>query len=728
MSWKGLLSCAEVKQISRGFHGNQNNSRLTRFGNALGNVSEKTIVDAEMKATFVKETGTSNFVKNPLQHPCTVMAAHLKGAAKKVLTRQVLQKTITALRHPSISLSLDIRHSVHCCGGVIRRRPGHQNGMLLSNGPGLLPGTPDPFYKFQHQAASPKDSQLCDNDGDDTECIGMQWRFGARKTTKTALAKKRLNDDVLLAKSLQQQFDQELEQQPVTEQPKCTLCLSDIPFDGSIVSIPSCDSCMLYCCVACFTSHLQIEATKASKECRPSSSIPCFNPRCKMSVCQADLRKYLSDHQLSTLDSNDLTRAIRDGNNEYIKCPSCCLLIEFDSSNQKSELANMKRRAVNNQVELDGQQVCLTKAYHYVKYRMRCAACNAVFCFSCNKIPYHLGQTCEEASNPLHCRFCDIPLTKSAQPTSWWRRKKKPYMQLEICSGGECVEKASETCLAKLPCGHPCNGIVGEKACPPCLHEDCAKGKEGLPSHDEFCSICWTEPLSGGPCIQLSCGHFVHHSCAVRKLEAGWPTSRITFTFMTCPLCSADIEHSSPKLQKLLTPLKKLKKDLQKRWMDRLRIEGLLTSARLTQKGERFYQRPMDFAQHVLCYYKCIKCAKPYFGGVQQCNVEEEANRPFRREELICGACVDKTTCDVHGTEYIQFKCRYCCKPAVWFCWGTTHFCDSCHRVLPRPIPQCKGADTCPSGIDHPPNGQEFALGCVACLAIKRGEPPITAP
>jgi hypothetical protein len=30
-------------------------------------------------------------------------------------------------------------------------------------------------------------------------------------------------------------------------------------------------------------------------------------------------------------------------------------------------------------------------------------------------------------------------------------------------------------------------------------------------------------------------------------------------------------------------------------------------------------------------------------------------------------------------------------------------------------LPQCPGPAQCPLGIEHPPNGQEFVLGCSLC-------------
>jgi E3 ubiquitin-protein ligase MYCBP2 len=77
------------------------------------------------------------------------------------------------------------------------------------------------------------------------------------------------------------------------------------------------------------------------------------------------------------------------------------------------------------------------------------------------------------------------------------------------------------------------------------------------------------------------------------------------------------------------------------------------------------------------------------------------------------------TKCSKHGVDYIDFKCRFCCSIALWFCFGTTHFCDPCHREAGRnKVTACAGKTVCPLG-DHPPNGKEaaneYALGCGLC-------------
>lgn len=59
--------------------------------------------------------------------------------------------------------------------------------------------------------------------------------------------------------------------------------------------------------------------------------------------------------------------------------------------------------------------------------------------------------------------------------------------------------------------------------------------------------------------------------------------------------------------------------------------------------------------------------------------------------------------CPKHGTDYLEYKCRYCCSVAVFFCFGTTHFCNPCHddfqRVANIPkseLPQCPVAPKVP--------------------------------
>eukprot|EP00759_Apiculatamorpha_spiralis_P047826 PhF_6_TR43353/c0_g1_i2/m.66411 len=105
---------------------------------------------------------------------------------------------------------------------------------------------------------------------------------------------------------------------------------------------------------------------------------------------------------------------------------------------------------------------------------------------------------------------------------------------------------------------------------------------------------------------------------------------------------------------------------------------------------------------------------------MRRCGVEDEneAGVPIaERENIICGGCASSAgSCSKHGTQYIEYKCKYCCSLAVWFCWGTTHFCDACHNP-PRKTAryQCEGPGKCSLGGNHTPNGTECSLGCGMC-------------
>ena len=87
-----------------------------------------------------------------------------------------------------------------------------------------------------------------------------------------------------------------------------------------------------------------------------------------------------------------------------------------------------------------------------------------------------------------------------------------------------------------------------------------------------------------------------------------------------------------------------------------------------------------------LSYYTCFECKDPYFGGLKECGgALEEEGKEFKEEELVCGKCCAKNvggnvTCKVHKEDFIEYKCRYCCKVAIFFCWGNTHFCEPCHN------------------------------------------------
>ncbi|XP_060681898.1 E3 ubiquitin-protein ligase MYCBP2 isoform X7 [Hemiscyllium ocellatum] len=329
----------------------------------------------------------------------------------------------------------------------------------------------------------------------------------------------------------------------------------------------------------------------------------------------------------------------------------------------------------------------------------------------------HTGKPASSSSEA--CRFCGS------------RNGTELSAVGSVCSDTDCQEYAKTACGKTHSCGHPCGGVKGEEHCLPCLH-GCDKNAICLKQDaDDMCMICFTEALSAAPAVQLDCSHVFHLHCCRRVLENQWLGPRITFGFMACPICKNKINHLV--LKDLLDPIKDLYEDVRKKALMRLEYEGLHKSDAITTPGVRFYNDPAGFAMNRYAYYVCYKCKKAYFGGEARCDAEAGQGDDYDPRELICGACSDVSRaqmCPKHGTDFLEYKCRYCCSVAVFFCFGTTHFCNACHDDFQRmtsipkeELPRCpagpkgkqlEGAE-CPLHVVHPATGEEFALGCGVC-------------
>lgn len=323
-------------------------------------------------------------------------------------------------------------------------------------------------------------------------------------------------------------------------------------------------------------------------------------------------------------------------------------------------------------------------------------------------------------AGPGTCRFCGTTSNTGMLAIS------------NVCSDPDCQAFAENACTKTLSCGHLCGGIKNEESCLPCLHRCRADDQELLKQDaDDMCMICFTEALSAAPAVLLKCGHVFHFHCAKRVLESRWVGPRITFGFSHCPICKCDIDHLV--LREFLRPIQQLFDDVRRKALMRLEYEGLHKAEAITTPGARFYKDPAGFAMDRYAYYVCFKCNKAYYGGEARCDEQAVVGDQFDPRELVCGACSDVTMaqmCPKHGTDFLEYKCRYCCSVAVFFCFGTTHFCNLCHdnfqqvtSIPKNELPHCpcgpRGkqleGDECPLHIKHPPTGEEFALGCGVC-------------
>ena len=245
---------------------------------------------------------------------------------------------------------------------------------------------------------------------------------------------------------------------------------------------------------------------------------------------------------------------------------------------------------------------------------------------------------------------------------------------------------------------------------------------------------------------------------------------------------------SHATLKPVLDPLLALRAVMRGKALMRLKYEGKDKAPDLSNPDSKWHNDPEGYAEDLFAYYECFKCKKPYYGGERVCGEAGGAFDPTELVCGGCSPWSGDIDCPKHGKDFIEFKCRFCCSVAVrdcprrgsghgvggvrlsvssvealapfcpfsfclpsvvdrrllqvvvlcrgtppspfcssqvWFCFGTTHFCEPCHSGpglsnITGPCPflagkKVEGTDKCPLGIKHPPGGEEFPLGCGVC-------------
>jgi len=212
---------------------------------------------------------------------------------------------------------------------------------------------------------------------------------------------------------------------------------------------------------------------------------------------------------------------------------------------------------------------------------------------------------------------------------------------------------------------------------------------------------------------------------------------RLTFKSIRCPLCQAIMQH--PSINALVAPQYTMYQKVRRKALQRWVVEQRRPTPRANDPADE--DRIAMLAMQKMTFFECSQCKEPYYGGEVECGgggrQEEEENdldddvQAALAMELVCRGCASKgqLQCPEHGTEFLGWKCRYCCeREAHYFCFGTTHFCYVCHDLWQTGVEQrrklqagkpCLGKDRCIFGGRHPPgcrNGRdEYALGCTIC-------------
>jgi len=292
------------------------------------------------------------------------------------------------------------------------------------------------------------------------------------------------------------------------------------------------------------------------------------------------------------------------------------------------------------------------------------------------------------------------------------------------------------------------------------------------------CQICWIDDLTCAPSVMMECGHVFHYDCVMKRIANDGSPGPISFSAIECPICFQWLKHPTPPILNRFKYFENLKKTVEDLALRHMKMEGLDKHERVTTPGSEFYNEPLKFALHTFDFFTCANCGGAMYGGHHVCGPNEEGEPAApaapaapvapvapaaagavpppppppggagadgapegggnRRLCPTCRSMLSVNGCRFHGGDRTIFKCRFCCAVATYFCGGMCHYCDPCHDKAgdltdfngwktkdASKLPKCPGKDKCPLGIDHPPNGQEFPIGCSVCR--ERGAMGITS-
>ena len=246
------------------------------------------------------------------------------------------------------------------------------------------------------------------------------------------------------------------------------------------------------------------------------------------------------------------------------------------------------------------------------------------------------------------------------------------------------------------------------------------------------CAICLDTLDSDHETITLTCGHRWHFACLREQLENSQPshTTRLIFTGARCGKCFAICDH--PKLENLTRRTDELREKVDVLILEQVKADAP-EKLRSNVLSEEFL---LDEGRRIYAFYLCGSCDEPYFGGTIEC-ADVDAGELKTSEERLCPSCSPKAqvVCQeiIAHRPCLIWKCRYCCNPSTFLCYGGRHFCASCHdrngKLLRRGLgPQsidgipCAG-EKCkfpkPVGRDRHSNGPsidcEQVYKCIAC-------------
>ena len=224
------------------------------------------------------------------------------------------------------------------------------------------------------------------------------------------------------------------------------------------------------------------------------------------------------------------------GDPSYVICPGCSNVWENAGAGSEEDCKHVKTE--------DGNFLSAECRQHYTAHRFRCQRCEEIFCHQCDRIPYHLGYTCEgfrEALTSFKCRWCQEPILQESLGATG------PPKNAERLSCSSCAPNDSAVMTKDQPeCNHPAiwHHSMPTRKIPDCIRPECVRGRGSEEqTSEDFCAICGADALGAFPCVKLRCNHIFHVNCVSEKLKHRWDVGKpVNLSFMDCPLCKSPID------------------------------------------------------------------------------------------------------------------------------------------------------------------------------------------
>ena len=140
-----------------------------------------------------------------------------------------------------------------------------------------------------------------------------------------------------------------------------------------------------------------------------------------------------------------------------------------------------------------------------------------------------------------------------------------------------------------------------------------------------------------------------------------------------------------------------LQSDFPGRWAEAVKAEEAEAAEEGEGEGEsNLMHRLMEEGRRKNAFYLCAACEGPYFGGTVGCGAagDDEDNGPNEEDDddelppgqanRLCPSCrpQSQAACrdPLRHRAGLVWKCRYCCAPATYVCYGSVHLCGECHE------------------------------------------------